>query len=45
MPGREWDAFRSLGNDAQAGALDNAAMDHDRYLYRKTGAARRESCR
>jgi hypothetical protein len=37
LPARGWDTFRSLGNDAQAGALDNAAMDHDRYLYRKTG--------
>jgi hypothetical protein len=30
-----WDVFRSLGNDAQPGQLDNAAEDHDRYLYGK----------
>lgn len=30
-----WDVFRSLGNDAQAGQLRNAAEDHDRYLYGK----------
>ena len=28
-----WDVFRSLGDDAQAGCLRDAATDHDRYLY------------
>ena len=30
-----WDVFRSLGRDAQAGQLPNAAVEHDRYLYGK----------
>ena len=30
-----WDVFRALGNDAQPGWLDNAAEEHDRYLYGK----------
>lgn len=30
-----WDAFRSLGCDAQPGRLRNAATEHDRYLYGK----------
>lgn len=37
MPDRGWDAFRSLGNNAKAGALSDAAKDHDRYLYGKPG--------
>jgi hypothetical protein len=34
---RGWDAFRSLGQDAQPGRLPNAAVEHDRYLYGKSG--------
>ncbi len=30
-----WEVFRSLGCDAQAGQLQNAAIEHDRYLYGK----------
>ena len=30
-----WVAFRSLGQDAQPGRLQNAAKEHDRYLYRR----------
>ena len=30
-----WDAFRSLGDDAQNGNLKNAGEDHDQYLYGK----------
>jgi len=30
-----WEIFRTLGNDAPAGHLKNAAEDHDRYLYGK----------
>lgn len=30
---RGWEFFRTLGDDAQPGQLDNAAVDHDRYLY------------
>ncbi len=30
-----WEVFRSLGRDAQPGRLLNAAVEHDRYLYRK----------
>ena len=30
-----WDVFRSLGQDAQPGRLQNAAEEHDRYLYRR----------
>jgi hypothetical protein len=30
-----WDVYRALGNDAPAGRLPNAAIDHDRYLYGK----------
>jgi hypothetical protein len=30
-----WEVFRSLGDDAQPGNLENAAEEHDRYLYGK----------
>ncbi len=30
-----WAIFRTLGNDAQPGQLENAAGDHDHYLYGK----------
>lgn len=30
-----WDVLRSLGSDAQPGQLQNAAEEHDRYLYGK----------
>jgi len=30
-----WDVFRMLGDDAQPGKLENAAEEHDRYLYGK----------
>ena len=30
-----WSAFRSLGKDAKVGKLQNAAVEHDRYLYGK----------
>lgn len=30
-----WEVFRSLGRDAQPGQLQNAAAEHDRYLYGK----------
>lgn len=30
-----WEAFLSLGNNAVPGRLENAAQDHDRYLYGK----------
>lgn len=30
-----WSIFRSLGKNAKAGKLQNAAVEHDRYLYGK----------
>lgn len=33
---RGWEIFRSLGDDASAGNLTNAAEDHDNYLYGKS---------
>lgn len=30
-----WAIFQTLGNDAQPGQLENAAVEHDRYLYGK----------
>ncbi len=30
-----WNIFRSLGKNAKAGKLPNAAVEHDRYLYGK----------
>ena len=30
-----WSVFRRLGRDAQPGQLPIAAMEHDRFLYRK----------
>lgn len=30
-----WSIFRSLGKNAKAGKLPNAAMEHDRFLYGK----------
>jgi hypothetical protein len=30
-----WEVFRSLGYDAQPGRLPNAAVEHDRYLYKR----------
>ena len=30
-----WNVFRTLGRDAQSGQLPNAAVEHDRFLYRK----------
>jgi hypothetical protein len=30
-----WSIFRSLGRNARAGKLQNAAVEHDRYLYGK----------
>ena len=30
-----WDTFQTLGDDAVAGRLKNAAENHDRYLYGK----------
>jgi len=32
---KEWNVLRSLGSDAEAGQLPNAAVEHDRYLYGK----------
>jgi len=35
-PGSDaWDAFRSLGSDAPAGRLQDAASEHGPYLYGK----------
>lgn len=30
-----WQVFKSLGNHAVSGRLENAAEEHDRYLYGK----------
>jgi len=30
-----WSIFRSLGKNAKVGKLQNAAVEHDRYLYGK----------
>lgn len=30
-----WSVFRTLGQDAPPGQLPNAAVEHDRILYRK----------
>jgi hypothetical protein len=30
-----WETFQSLGNNALLGCLENAAEDHDHYLYGK----------
>lgn len=30
-----WSIFRSLGRNAQSGKLQNASVQHDRYLYGK----------
>jgi len=30
-----WDTFQTLGDNAVAGFLKNAAQNHDRYLYEK----------
>jgi len=30
-----WNAFRTLGDDALTGCLENASTSHDRYLYGK----------
>jgi hypothetical protein len=32
---RGWEAFREMGRHAQPGKLQNASVDHDRYLYGK----------
>ena len=32
-----WSVFRNLGDNAQPGQLLNAAVDHDHYLYGKSG--------
>jgi hypothetical protein len=32
---KEWNTLRSLGSDAGPGQLQNAAAEHDRYLYGK----------
>ena len=32
---RGWEAFRDMGRKAQPGNLQNASVDHDRYLYGK----------
>lgn len=31
-----WEAFRSLGDDAESGRLADPSVHHDRYLYRAT---------
>ena len=32
---RGWNIFQTLEDDAQAGKLQNAAVEHNRYLYEK----------
>lgn len=32
---KAWNVLRCLGSDARPGQLQNAAADHDRYLYGK----------